>query len=280
MLHKQRMTDTVPGITDAALILTAMAFTLAGIVKGITGLGLFGAPVALLTSLSTTAPIQTALLVIVAANGPTIWQALLGGHLFSTLRRFWPLLLTTAVVSWLCSGFWLLPYMKWGVAAAACLILSYSIASWLGVRYAMAQKHEKWAGAFAGSLSGLLTAATGQPLIPSIPFMEASGIKRDQLVQAINLVLIVSSTAQFFSYAGKGIWAAASLSPATIFVFLAPSFITKVGLLTTISTFTGLLVGQVIRHRMQPEQFRRWFLIAMLLLGIYLAVSATLAVMK
>ena len=37
-----------------------------------------------------------------------------------------------------------------------------------------------------------------------------------------------------------------------------------------------MFVGQSVRARMQAEAFRRWFLIAMILLGVYLAGSALL----
>jgi len=39
-------------------------------------------------------------------------------------------------------------------------------------------------------------------------------------------------------------------------------------------SFTGMAIGQSVRTRLEPEAFRRWFLIAMILLGIYLAGSA------
>ena len=39
-------------------------------------------------------------------------------------------------------------------------------------------------------------------------------------------------------------------------------------------SFAGMAIGQGVRTRMKPEVFRRWFLIAMILLGIYLAGSA------
>jgi uncharacterized membrane protein YfcA len=42
------------------------------------------------------------------------------------------------------------------------------------------------------------------------------------------------------------------------------------------TAFAGMYVGQALRSRMQPEAFRRWFLIAMILLGLYLAGSAIL----
>ncbi len=41
-----------------------------------------------------------------------------------------------------------------------------------------------------------------------------------------------------------------------------------------------MFIGQAVRNRMEPEQFRRWFLIAMLLLGIYLTITAAITVLK
>jgi hypothetical protein len=39
-------------------------------------------------------------------------------------------------------------------------------------------------------------------------------------------------------------------------------------------SFAGMFIGQALRTRMPSEAFRRWFLIAMIFLGIYLAASA------
>jgi uncharacterized membrane protein YfcA len=39
----------------------------------------------------------------------------------------------------------------------------------------------------------------------------------------------------------------------------------------TAAAFVGMWVGQMARARLSPLAFRRWFLIAMLLLGVYLA---------
>lgn len=45
-----------------------------------------------------------------------------------------------------------------------------------------------------------------------------------------------------------------------------------------VASFTGMFIGQAVRTRMQPDVFRRWFLISMILLGIYLAGSALLKI--
>ncbi len=45
------------------------------------------------------------------------------------------------------------------------------------------------------------------------------------------------------------------------------------GAVAMAAAFAGMFIGQAVRSRMQPEAFRRWFLIAMILLGLYLAGS-------
>jgi uncharacterized protein len=39
-------------------------------------------------------------------------------------------------------------------------------------------------------------------------------------------------------------------------------------------SFTGVFVGQAVRSKLPAEAFRRWFLVAMILLGLYLAGTA------
>ncbi|MGB6638305.1 MAG: sulfite exporter TauE/SafE family protein, partial [Bradyrhizobium sp.] len=38
---------------------------------------------------------------------------------------------------------------------------------------------------------------------------------------------------------------------------------------------TGMAIGQAVRTRLEPDVFGRWFLISMILLGIYLAGAAS-----
>ncbi len=40
-----------------------------------------------------------------------------------------------------------------------------------------------------------------------------------------------------------------------------------------VCAFAGMFIGQAVRSRLQPEAFRRWFLIAMICLGLYLVGS-------
>jgi uncharacterized membrane protein YfcA len=39
-----------------------------------------------------------------------------------------------------------------------------------------------------------------------------------------------------------------------------------------------MFIGQAVRTRMQPEVFRRWFMIAMILLGLYIGGNGLLRI--
>ncbi len=52
------------------------------------------------------------------------------------------------------------------------------------------------------------------------------------------------------------------------------------GAVAMATAFAGMFIGQALRARMAPDIFRRWFLIAMIFLGIYLAGSAIYKLMR
>jgi uncharacterized membrane protein YfcA len=93
-----------------------------------------------------------------------------------------------------------------------------------------------------------------------MPYLQAIGMQKDELVQALGVFFTVATLALAFNLTSAGLLTAATALPGA--VAMAASFI-------------GMFVGQAVRTRMHPDVFRRWFLIAMILLGLYLAASAT-----
>jgi uncharacterized membrane protein YfcA len=97
-----------------------------------------------------------------------------------------------------------------------------------------------------------------------MPFMQAIGMEKDELVQALGVFFTVATVALAFNLTSAGLLTAATALPGTVAMAAA---------------FAGMFIGQVVRSRLKPEAFRRWFLIAMIFLGIYLAGSALYNVM-
>ena len=241
------------------LILIAFAFLLAGFVKGTLGLGLPTVSMGLLAV--TMPPGQAIAIVIVPAIVTNIWQTFVGPYLRDILKRLWPLMLGTVAGIWLNAGLLTGPYAPYGTVVLGVLLVIYAIVGLSKFSFKVAPRDEKWIGGIVGVLTGLISAATGVQVIPSMPFMQAIGMEKDELVQALGVFFTTATVALAFNLTSSGLLTAATALP---------------GAVAMVASFVGMFVGQSVRSRMQPEVFRRWFLIAMILLGFYLAGSALL----
>lgn len=244
---------------DSMLLLIAAAFLLAGFIKGVIGLGLPTVSMGLLAVAMP--PAQALAIVIVPAIVTNIWQTFVGPYLRDIIRRLWPLMVGTVIGIWLNAGLLTGPYAPYGTAILGVLLVIYAIIGLSRFSFRVARRNEKWIGGVVGVATGVISAATGVQVIPSMPFMQAIGLEKDELVQALGVYFTVATMALAFNLTASGLLTAATALP---------------GAVAMAAAFTGMFVGQAVRTRMQPEAFRRWFLIAMILLGIYLAGNALL----
>ena len=242
---------------ESLLLLVAAAFLLAGFVKGVIGLGL---PTVSMGLLAVTMPPSHALaIVIVPAIVTNIWQTFVGPYLRDIIRRLWPLMAGTVFGIWLNAGMLTGPYARYGTIVLGLLLVIYAIIGLKQYSFKVARENEKWIGGIVGVMTGVVSAATGVQVIPSMPFMQAIGMEKDELVQALGVFFTVATVALAFNLTSAGLLSAATAIP---------------GAVAMAASFVGMFIGQAVRSRMQPEAFRRWFLIAMILLGLYLAGNA------
>jgi uncharacterized membrane protein YfcA len=89
--------------------------------------------------------------------------------------------------------------------------------------------------------------------------MQAIGMEKDELVQALGVFFTVATLALGFTLTRAGLVNGATALP---------------GAVAMASSFAGVFLGQAVRSRLDAERFRRWFLIAMIFLGLYLAGTA------
>jgi uncharacterized protein len=247
---------------EPLLLLIAAAFLLAGFIKGVLGLGL---PTVSMGLLAVSMPPAHALaIVIIPAIITNIWQTFVGPHLRDIIRRLWPLMAGTVIGIWLNAGMLTGPYARYGTIVLGVLLVIYALVGLSRFSFNVARSDEKWIGGIVGLITGVVSAATGVQVIPSMPFMQAIGMEKDELVQALGVFFTVATLALAFNLTSAGLLTAATALP---------------GAIAMAASFTGMFIGQAVRSRMQPEVFRCWFLIAMILLGIYLAGSALYSVL-
>ncbi len=239
------------------LFLIASAFLLAGFVKGVLGLGLPTVAMGLLAV--TMQPAHALAIVIVPAMVTNIWQTFVGPYLLDIIRRLWPLMVGTMIGIRLNAGLMTGPYAPYGTVVLGVLLVIYAIIGLSTFSFHVARRDEKWIGGIVGLITGLISAATGVQVIPSMPYLQAIGMEKDELVQALGVFFTVATVGLAFNLTSAGLLTAATALP---------------GAIAMAASFAGMFIGQAVRSRMQPEMFRRWFLIAMIFLGLYLAGSA------
>lgn len=247
-------------MTTPMLIAVAAVFLLAGFVKGVIGLGL---PTVAIGLLATRMPPSEAVAIVIApAIVTNIWQTFVGPYLRDIVRRLWPLMLGTCLGIWSGAGLMTGPYARFGTMVLGVLLVIYAIIGLRKLRFTVTAAQEPWIGGVVGVITGLVSAATGVQVIPSMPFMQAIGMDKDELVQALGVFFTTATVALAFNLSSAGLLTASVAVP---------------GITAMIAAFVGMFAGQAVRAVMNPDTFRRWFLIALLLLGIYLGGNAALA---
>jgi uncharacterized membrane protein YfcA len=193
---------------DSMLILIACAFLLAGFVKGVIGLGLPTVSMGLLAV--TMPPGQAIAIVIIPAIVTNIWQTFGGPYLRDIVRRLWPLMLGTVIGIWLNGGLLTGPYAAYGTVILGVLLVIYAIVGLSKFTFKVARRDEKWIGGIVGLATGVISAATGVQVIPSMPFMQAIGMEKDELVQALGVFFTVATVALAFTITAAGLLTAAT----------------------------------------------------------------------
>ncbi len=196
-----------------------------------------------------------------------LWQMLAGPHLAAVARRVWALQ-AGAFVGTLAMPVSLSTLNPRHVSMGLGLALMAYAA--FGLRGAGSQVPQRWqaiATPLVGLVTGAVTAATGVFAFPAVPYMQALGLRKEELVQALGLSFTVSTMALWGRLALDGAWGAGSAASLL-------SWPTAVPLLAALA---GMAVGQQLRVRMSEATFKRCFFVGMLLLGLYLLYKGLVA---
>ncbi|MGI9301173.1 MAG: sulfite exporter TauE/SafE family protein [Gammaproteobacteria bacterium] len=248
-------TGAVPDLYTISAV--AGTFLLAGTVKGVIGLGLATVSLGLLAA---ALDLTTAMaLLIVPTFVTNLWQAVVGGNGYALLMRIWPFLLMATATVWL--GATALTRMDLSLLSALLggLLVVYSMLNLAGVRLAIPAQRETWTGPLFGTANGVLTGMTGSFVVPGVMFLQAIGLPRDVLIQAMGILFTASTVALALALQGNG---------------LLTVQLTAVSAAAVIPAAVGMLAGQGIRRRLSEDRFREFFFLAILALGSHIITKA------
>lgn len=233
------------------LTICGAIFIVAGVVKGVSGMGLPTVSMALLGLIMP--PADAAMLMLLPSLLTNLAQCT-GQYWRSLCLRLWPMwiaLILLAVFSPLSDiggsdkhvrlllGMVLVTYGLWGIVKPVLPNLG---------------RYVHLAGVVAGVLSGILTAATGVFVIPLVPYLQSLKLAKDELIQALGLSFMLATIALSIRLGRVG---SAGLKLDLIAQLIA-----------LVSACVGLWFGSAVRSHMRPTQFQRALYSVFLFLGI------------
>jgi uncharacterized protein len=244
-------------LTDIAFGLAVLL--VAGLVKGLVGLGLPTITIAL-TALVLPLPEAMALIAFPTIFS-NIWQASVGGRFRAILRRQWPLILPLVVSLYATMGLLGRKGPDWAFLVLGGVLVAYSALGLLRIRLHIHADLEKPLAPVIGAVSGFVGGVVGVPVIPLMPYLQALDIKPTELVQTLGVVLCATSFSLAFSLLSFGLLDGprALVSAAAVVPALA-----------------GMWLGQQVRRRLSIDQFRVAVFWALLLTGLYTFASRLL----
>ncbi|KAA1185506.1 sulfite exporter TauE/SafE family protein [Rhizobium tropici] len=233
-------------------------FFVAGMAKGVTGMGLPTVAMGVLGALIS--PLTAASLLIVPSFVTNVWQLLAGPNFRALAHRFF--LLVFAVIVGTFAGSYLLAAGDTWITTAAlgAALIVYAGHALLARQLRVPQTLEPLLSPIIGLITGLLTGATGVFFVPAVPYLQSLGLEKEELVQALGLSFTVSTVALAGALAWHGAFRVDNLA---------------LSILAIVPALAGMWSGQIIRNRVSPATFRRWFLICLLVLGAEMVVKAS-----
>jgi len=235
----------------------ATVFLLAGVIKGVIGLGLPTVSMALLALWMP--PARAAALLVVPSLVTNLWQTGPRASFMPVLRRIGGMQ-AGVVAGTLGGACWLgVPAGAWASVALGVALLAYALWGLSGRQWHVDAARARWLGPLVGAATGLVTAATGVFAVPAVPYLQALGFERDALIQAMGISFTTSTVALALGLMVNGGY---------------PLAVAGGSALMLLPALGGMAIGTWWRRRLPVAVFRRCFLAGLALLGAYMVAHA------
>lgn len=231
-------------------------FLLAGFVKGVVGLGLPTVSLALLTAVLGLP--QAMALLLVPSFATNLMQAISGGGAIDSLRRHWAFFLLATATIWI--GALALTRLDTDILAGllGVILIAYAAINLAGLKIVIPAGLRPWAGPVFGAANGVLTGMTGSFVVPGVIYLQAIGLDRNRLVQAMGILFTLSTMALALALGGNGL------------------LTSELGILSAVAlvpALAGMLVGQKVRGQLSEARFKVVLFVALLAMGVHLAAN-------
>ena len=227
-----------------------VVYLLAGMVKGVVGLGL---PTISLALIAAVFGLKEAMVLLLVPSFITnVWQGVTGGQLLVIMRRIWPMLVVLCATTWFATGIMMRSDAKLLSVGLGVVLIVYAGISLATPQISPPGKREVWMGPVVGFLTGISTGFTGTFVVPGVLYLQALGLGKDGLVQAMGICFTVATLALGLSLNGRG---------------FMPTDLGLLSMAAVIPAIIGMVLGRKVRDKLPEAKFRKIFFIALLVLG-------------
>jgi len=172
------------------------------------------------------------------------------------MRRLWAMMLCIVIGTLLGARLLVIVDPVWSGRALGLALNAYAAYALLLPTFSVPERFQSWLSPVIGMVTGLLTGATGVFTIPAVPYIQALGLQKDELVQALGLSFTVSTVALAGGLLVHGAFRLDQIG---------------LSLLAVLPALAGMWLGSIVRQKISPKTFRRCFLLFLIVLGLELA---------
>jgi len=241
-------------MTIELICLLFATFLGAGVVKGVSGMGLPTVAMGVLGA--TMSPVTAAAILIIPSFVTNVWQMLAGRGTLRLMRRLWAMMFCIVIGTFLGTRLLVVVDPVWSGRALGVALIAYAAYALFLPTLPVPQRHESWLSPVIGMVTGLLTGVTGIFTLPAVPYVQSLGLQKDELVQALGLSFTVSTIALAGGLFAHGAFRLDQLG---------------LSLLAVIPALVGMWLGSIVRQKISAKTFRRCFLLFLVILGLELA---------
>ncbi|EKT4524660.1 sulfite exporter TauE/SafE family protein [Pseudomonas putida] len=240
---------------DAALniLLLIGTFLVAGMVKGVTGMGLPTVAMGLLGMMMP--PASAAAILVIPSLVSNVWQLFCGPSVARLIRRLWPMMLCITLATVAGSAWLVKVNPAWSGFSLGVALIVYAMYALIAPAFSVPERLERWLSPMIGLATGMVTGATGVFVMPAVPYLGSLHMSREELVQALGLSFTVSTLALATGLLAHDAFQVAQLGTSTLAI---------------VPALVGMWTGQVVRRRISPKRFRQCFMLFLIVLGVEL----------
>lgn len=235
------------------IVLAAVTFLCAGTIKGLVGLGLPTASMAVMTLWID--PRAAIALVLFPMLGSNLWQIYRQGDTLRTLQRYLPFAIC------LCLGVLITTYLTTSVNERVLMfVLGFAILLFVAVQWRMKlpplpTRYDRTAQILFGGLGGVIGGLTAGWAAPLAMYLQVRGVDKEEFVRATGVLIALGTLPLIAGYLQAGL-----LTGQGVIISCA----------MLIPTLVGFAVGENLRKLMSGEGFKTAVLLVFFLLALNL----------